>query len=67
MNYVLYVEVKIALLVYDGEHCASWSVDEWSRVQAYIDELQRWHNRKSKSFSFFFFLVLILKTDQFQF
>ena len=44
LNYGLYVGIKIAHLRCD--HCASWSVDEWSRVQAYIDELQRQHERK---------------------
>ena len=27
-------------------YCVSWSVDKWSRVQAYIDELQRQCERK---------------------
>ena len=34
------------------DHCASWTVDNWSRVQAYFEELQRQLEGKSQVFIF---------------
>ena len=33
------------------DHCKSWSVDRWSVVQAYIDELQERHEEERKVLS----------------
>ena len=53
----LHVMDSLALIL-RCDQCASWSVDEWTCVEAYIDELQQQHEREVEEVKVFLVLYL---------